>query len=825
MSEANPPPPAASSGTALGSPALKMAARRLGRSKALVAFVVISIALGMASTTLALSLVSALFVRPLPFAHSERLLSLYETDKAGARTPVALATLADWRARVKTLDSLAAYRSQGMALTAQGDDVRVAKAAMTSGPFFETLGVTPALGRLSGPDDERDGARVAVITQAVWTRVFGRDPSVEGRSVRLNDTPYTVVGVLPASFAFTFDGEPFDVFIPATGYDASNHEQRAFFVVGRMRPGAKLDEVRTELATVASAMAAAYPASHQDWGIAAASLRDELLGNSARLIALVLGVVGLLLAVACINVGSLLLARAASHARAVAIEVVLGASPRHLFRYYFAEGLLLAAAGAAVGAAMTWAVLELTSWLPTLLPSFREVLALQGLRLDLTTLGLTAAVTLLVAVIFALVPMRMLGRLDLNQLTKDGPTTTAGRSGPIVGPSLVMVAVAFSTALLIGCFLFLRSLGQLMDRDPGFEPSGRVVFGVGLPESRYDSEAALLQFHQRLLESLRAIPGVSDAAAIWGMPMVGQRRANGRYDLAGSSRERREWPTGALSVASPGYFSAAGTRLLAGREFTWADSSSSPAVALVNQRLARTLFGTENPIGARIQLNFANAWFPKGTLFEVVGVVADAYQSNLEVEPMNEAFISLAQFPVEGADYVVRTPLAPSTIAPAIRSAVEALDPRLEELHFQSFEERIAHTLSGRRSLALLLVGLTVVALFLTAVGVHGLVSNALARQSREMATRLALGAQPSKLFWHVVLQTMRRILPGIALGILGGIGLGFAARSQLVDVAGTDPVAILGAVAVVLAIAAMAVAVPAYRAGQGDPMDALRAQ
>jgi putative ABC transport system permease protein len=784
----------------------------------------ITLALGIGANTAMFSATYSLLLRQLPYADPDRLVALFETPAEPRDQPVSLADLLDWRAQSHDFSGMAAYRPRSFGLLSGEGDIAVVQGGMVTADFFPVLGARPVLGRPFNEREEIGEAPVVVIGHRLWRERFGGAAGILGRRIRLNDVPYTVLGVLPSGFDFPMGGKVPDLYLPLSRKDyGTSRETRSLGAVGRLRPGVTAETARAELTGIAARLARSYPDTNGKVGAHLTTLNEALRGKNRRPLLLLTGAGLLLLVIACVNVANLLLARFFNRIHRVAIRAALGAGLGGLARQFLSEGLVLSLLGSALG------LLTASAWLRLLplalplvggsgLPSGLETdpLRLQGSVL-LFALGLAVAT----ALVFALIPTLLARRSDLQRVLREGGAAVTSHHR--LSSSLVVGQVALSVMLLLASGLLLRSFFDLLALDPGFQSAGVLRFGIGLPEKRYDSDRKMLAFHQALFDRLSRLSGVEAVGAAARLPVSGEGFSTGFVFEGAPPPSRDEAPEVAINVASPGYFTALRIPRLAGRGFSPQDGPDAPRVALVNRAFVRAYSTDRGAVGRRLKLGWTSEINPAGTVWEIVGVVGDVRQRALEEAGKAEIYLPTSQYPLDGCSYVLRTARRDPALATAVRASVAALDPQLERIEPRPFADAVRDSLSDRR-LALLLTGLfAVVALLLTAVGIYGVVAYSVAQRRREIALRLTLGAQVWQVARLVLGQGLRLTVLGIVLGLAGFYALGRLIESHLYGVTATDPLTAVGVAAVLALISLLACAVPSLRASRTEPMSSIR--
>ncbi len=797
---------------------LGRALRSFQKTPGFTATALVTLALGIGANTALFSATYHLLLRPLPYPEPDRLVALYGERRGGGRERISLADLTDWQTASHAFAGLAAYRPRSFSLRdgrpGSGSRIDVIQVGMATSDLLPVLGLRPRLGRSWSPEEETAGAAVVLLGDRLWRRRFGGAPDLVGRRVLLNDVPRTVLGILPPGLALPMEGQVPDAYIPLSHEDyGGDREKRSLEAVARLRPGVSIAAARSELAGIAARLARAYPATNERWSAGLVDLHTAETGEDRRPLLLLDGGGLLLLLLACTNVSSLLVARFLAHLREVAIHAALGAGARRLARRFLAEGLVLAGLGAGLGlsiAGVCWKLLPLA--LPLVGGARLPENGQPGL--DGTALAIALGLCLLTTLAFTLVPTLLAYRTDLHRILQ-GESPGSGARHRRRGVAVVL-EVACCTMLLLASGLLLRSFFALLATDPGFRSERVLRFGIGLPEKRYGTDARIFAFHHALLDRLAALPGIEAAGLVGRLPLTGEGFRT-PFTLDGAPevpRDRR--PKTALDVASPGYFRALRIPLLAGRGFAPQDGPAAPRVLLVNEAFEKAYFPAGNALGVlgqRLQLGWTSDTNPRGTRWEIVGVVGDVRERSVEASAQPEVYLSTEQYPLDGGSYVLRTRRTDAALGDALRASVRALDGDLENLDIRPFADAVRASLADRR-LALLLSGLFAgVALALTAVGIYGVVAWTVAQRRRELALRLTLGAERGHVVRLVLGQGLRWAGLGLLLGLAGFGSLSRLLASHLYGVGTADPLTAAGVAVLVTATTLLACAVPSLRA------------
>lgn len=794
---------------------IRYALRSLGKTPGFVLVAIATMALGIGANTAIFSVVNKLLFVPLPYAEPDRLVSVWEIEEKnpGRDYGVSYPNFLDWKARSHSFEAMAGYRSEYYSLyPASGEPVRVLAGEVTA-DMFRVLRTSAKLGRGMHADDDQPGAApVLFLSNALWKERFGGDPLALGQPVRLDDTLFTIVGVMPQDFSFPPDVQ---IWIPL-GRAAdlpfmktrSAHVQR---VLARLAPGATMEAAQREMTALAEQVLKDNPGADFHHGVRLISMRDDFLGGDIRQsVALLAGAVAFVLLIACANVASLLLSRAASRKRELAARVALGASRWDLVRLVLTESLLIAAAGGFGG-------VLLALWGVDLLAVQSGDLRLRAAAMDARVLAFTFTICLLTGVGFALASMWQAARLDLAEALRqtnrsETHATLRLRSG------LVVSEVALSLVLLVGAGLLIRSLWRVMQTDPGFRTEDLILMTVALPDFKYTEVAPTVNTFRSLQEKLEALPGVRGASAVSRLPISGGD-GQGMVSGEGLAISKDDAPSASYRRVLPNYFRVMGIRLVSGREFDARDTLERERVTIISQGLARRLWPAGDAVGKRIKVGPPEnePWL------RVVGVVGEVRNIGMDVEPAYATYESHAQRPWTAMNIVVRTAGPPLPMVGAIQNEVRATEKDALIYGVGTMQERIFDSLQPRRFLMTLLATFAGAALLLAAVGIYGVMSYAVTQRGHEIGIRMALGAQRGDIFGLVVRDGMLLAGAGVALGLAGAFGLTRLLQSLLFGVKPTDPLTFTAMAALLAGVALAACYVPARRATRVDPIIALR--
>lgn len=813
---------------------VRLSFRTFAKSPGFTAVAVLSLALGIGANTTIFTLINSVFLNPLPVKNPSQLVSIYtvDTNNPGQFSnliPVSYKNYQDYRDQNQVFTGVACYSFPFPASVSKGGEPLQIFTEMVTGNYFDVLGVHPARGRFFLPEeDETPGTHpVVVMSYGLWQRVFGGDPSVVGRTLRVNGHPYTVVGIGPAGFkGVNAIGGPelwiptmmHGQFLPAQLRDFLDERRALFFnVAGRLRPGASMVQAEANLKTIAARLEREYPKPNAGRTVSLMPLTEATIFPGIRAILLkggilVMTIVGLVLLVACSNVANLLLAKAAARRKEIAIRLSLGAGRGRLVRQLLTESILLGLMGGAVGLLVAhWGRDFIWSFRPPFLP--QNVL---DLHLDGRVLGFTLGVSLLTGILFGLVPALQASRPDLVGALKE-ETLRGGRSGrrPSLRNSLVVAQVTLSIVALIAAGLFLRSLGSAKDIDPGFETRELALLAMNPGQQGYD-RARAEQFYDRILERVRSLPGARSASLATNLPLFGGFSRS--VFVEGQPQEKGNGILVVTNTVDLSYFETAGISLLRGRRFNEMDREGSLRVAIVNETMGQRFWPGEDALGKRFQ------FFGDDSYREVVGVVRTSNYVTLGEKPQSCAFLPLRQNYSDAVSLYVRTNGDPAPVLGAAQAEVRLLDREMPITNLWTVAEFIDQALWAPKLGAGLLTALGFLALVLASVGLYGVMGYWVARNNREIGIRMAIGARQPDVLNLVLRQGMTLVGIGVGIGLLASLAVSRVISTLLYGSA-TDPLTFLGVPLVLAAVALVASYVPAFRASRVDPVVALRYQ
>ena len=789
--------------------ALRFAGRSLRRSPGFAAAAVLTLALGIGVTTAAFSVVSTALLRPLDYPNADRLVAFQETHDAD-RISVSYLDLQDFAQRSHALTRVAGFYGHTFTITGDDDAARLRGTVVTSN-LFSTLGITPLMGRAFVPEDDAEGAaRVVAISYGLWRQRFGGDSAIVGRTITLDGEAHVIVAVMRQGFRFP-DGivyGPADVWAPMSMLGAADRRTRdshpGIEGVGLLQPGATLQSARLDLASVAAQLRSEYPRSNQDTGVRVDDAVTVIVGSLGTSLRLVFGAVMLVLLIALANVAGLVLTRADVRRRELAVRAALGASPAQMAQALIGEGLLLAAAGGMLGAVAAEVFVVAAR------PALADLPRLGALSVDGPALALALGVAAIVAVALTALPVAWARRGDIDRWLRS--RGVAGTARPRVRHALVIGEIALSLVLLVSATLLLRTFEHMRADRGGIDPDGVLTFAIRLPAASYPTPERRAGLYRRLEAQLSVLPGVTAVGAVTPLPFSGSGRQSGMRP-AGTTEDAST--TTDIQIVTPGYFRAMGVTLVRGRVFTAADGPSSPHVVVIDERLAQAFWPGEDPLGKRI-IGMGDS------TRRVIGVVRHVASYGVAAESRQELYVAEAQDPFAGLTLAVKTAGDPASLAPSVRRIVAGLDANLPVYSLRTMHDVVDRTVSGPRLAAILTGAYAAIALLLGVVGVYGVIAYLVAQRTREIGVRIALGAQGSNVFRYVVTRALRLAVIGVIVGAGGAVAAARLLRGSLYGVTATQPTTFLQAAIVLIAAAALAAALPAWRATRISPLAAL---
>jgi len=794
---------------------LRYGLRMLLKKPGFAAVAVLTLALGIGANTAIFSVVYGLLLRPLPFPHSDQLVMVFTKTSQIKRDGLAYPDLQDFREQSRLFSEMCGFVPQSVNLTGSEEPIRV-RGGFVSADFFRMLKVEPAVGRGFLPGEDQPGVgRVVVVNHNLWQNRYGADPGLIGRSMILNGEVFTVAGIMPESFRFPLD--EIEVWIPLPYYPNFSLDRKvsSAAVIGRLKPGASIDQAGAEMNSIASALAAQYPETNSDRSVSLLPFQELLVEDARPALLILLGSVGLVLLIACANVGNLLLARGVTREKEIVLRVALGASRNRIIRQLLTEGVLLSMAGGLLGLLLGSLGLDLLSAIgPADLVSTRTI------HLDMPVLAFTLTLSVLTGLIFGLAPALKFSKPNLiESLNEGGRSSSQGSARSRIRSALVVAQVGMAMVLLIASGLLIKSLIGLLKVEPGFDARNVLTLEYRVPRNKYPKGEQQWNFHKQVVERTSALPGVKSAAVVRGLPFSGNGGSTNFVLLDRAEPPAGEEPRAQANLADTHFFDTLGIPLLRGRGFTDHDLADSAPVVVINRAMALRYWPDGDPLGKQVRINEIK------TTAVIVGIVGDVKQYSLEDPVVPQIYAPYAQSPFIFATLVVRAETDPMSLANAVRGAVWSVDKDQPVWKVRTIQSLLDGSVGQRRFLMQLLGGFSVLALLLATIGIYSVITYSVSQRTREIGIRVALGADRGNIVKLVVGHGM--VLASV--GVAGGVGVALVLTrflaSLLFRVSPTD-ITTFGVVSLVLAaVALLACLIPARRATKVDPIIALRCE
>ena len=810
---------------------LRFGGRMLRRSPGFTASVVLTLALGIGANTAIFSVINSILLRPLPYQDPEGLVQLWEISSqqkgSNDKNSVSLPNFVDWREQNQSFEYMAAYLARSMNFTGEEQPERL-QGVVVSPSFLPLLKVQPFIGRAFLPDEAQPGKhRVVMISYSLWQRRFGADPNITEKTMLLNGIGHPIIGVLPERFQFpdpegrrapgSSAGQTTDLLLPMA-FDPKNLGDRGshfLLALGRLKPGVTCEQAQAEMDSIANRLEGLYPESSKGWTIRVVPLHEQVVGEVRPMLLLLLAAVGFVLLITCANVANLLLARATTRHKEMALRLALGAGRGRLIRQLLIESLLLAILSGGIGLLVAyWGSQAIVTLSLSELPRAHEI------AIDNRALIFTLGLSLLTGILFGIVPALQASRINLNESLKEGSkSATAGVHRNRFRSLLVVSEIALSLVLLIGAGLLIKSFVRLANVKTGFEAGNLLTANLSLPFSKYPEPEKRMAFFEQVLEKLQAIPGVQSVGATTDLPLSGSNNnitfiIEGRAAALLSDEPAANW-----RAVSPDYFTTMGMTLVNGRGFTNRDRKGTPEVVLINEAMAERYWPGESAIGKRITIYDNDAPRPWR---EIIGIVSNIRHFNLRKEPVPEMYVPHLQRPQSSMTLVSRLTSDQQSVIAAMREAVLSVDKDQPTYNIRMMSQVISESLTSSRVIMLLLGIFAAVALVLAGVGIYGVMSYSVAQRTREIGIRMALGANMGNVLRMVIWQGLSVAIVGLVIGAAGAYALKQVIVNQLFGVEATDPLTFVMVSALLLLIVLLACWIPARRATKVAPMIAL---
>jgi putative ABC transport system permease protein len=804
---------------------VKYALRRLLHNPGFSLVVVMTLALGIGANTAIFSIVNGVLLRPLPYDQPDRLVTLnhFYPNLDDLEAGFAVPTYRDIRERMKIFDAFAVAQGWNANLTGLGQPERLIASKATA-EFFKVYGVQPRLGRTFAPGEDHAGRdKVVVLSHGFWQRRFGGDASVIGRKILLDGEPYDVIGVMPVSF-YSFFSRTTDLWAPAVftpeqfGDDRRTNE---FLVAaGRLKPGIGIVQAKRDVTSFAAGLKRDFPDAYgQQWTILANSMNEMATRRIRTALLILVGAVGFVLLIACANIANLLLARAASRTREVAVRAAVGATRTDLIRQLLAESLLLSIVGAVVGLGIAYgAVSAVVATVPV------DLVRVEAIQIDGTVLLFTLAVAVVTGLLFGIAPAIHASHTDLHDALKDGARTAGESRGQWLRRSLVVAEVALALTLLVGAGLLIRSFAMLQGVAPGFDPRNLITVNLSLPRAKYPTPESRAAFFENLRLRLVELPGVESVGATSTIPFGGSW-STGSFNVEGyQAPEGQPGPWGDQRLVTPGFHEAMKIKLLKGRLIAPTDRNGAPKVVVVDDEMVRRYWPNTDPIGKRITFN-DDMTAADVEWITVIGVVEHTAHEGLDAERRVQLYGPALQRPTSQMTFALRSQGDPTQLVTSVRQAVLNIDPDQPIAQIRTMDAMMDEAL-GQRKLTMYLLGTFAgLALLLSAIGIYGVMSFDVTRRSQEIGVRMALGAARSSVLSLVMKQGVGLALVGVAIGLAGAFALTRVLEAQLFGITRTDPATFASVALALTLVATMATLIPALRATRLDPVRALRCE
>ncbi|HKU75790.1 MAG TPA: ABC transporter permease [Pyrinomonadaceae bacterium] len=799
---------------------IRFGLRMLLKSPVVTVVALVALTLGIGANTAIFSVVNGVLLRTFPYNDAERLVLVWEKSPRNDQNVINLGNFYDWKEQNQVFTDMAVFFDRSFNLTGDGEPEEVTAQLGTTN-LFSVLGTNPVLGRTFVDEDGRDAqTRVVVISYALWQRRFGGDKNIVGRQINVNERPSTIVGVMPATFGWhiqkgTQASRPADIWIPfQVPNELRQRRGRFASAVARLKPGVSMDQAQQEMATIGARLSQQYPEFNTNWTVNVVPLRTQVTGAIRRPLFILLGAVGFVLLIACANVANLLLARASSRRKEIAVRAGLGATRRRIARQLLTESVMLSLTGGTLGVLVAWWG---TKALVALSPP--ALIDLKNVTVSLPVLAFTLGLSLLTGIVFGLVPALEATRFDLHGSLKEGGKNIGGSSsGQRIRSLFVVTQVALALVLLVGAGLLLKSFNRLRSVDTGFDPKNLLAVRLNLLPGKYDTDQKRIDFYKRAVEQMKAIPGVEAAGAINTPPFTGL------YSGTNIEVDGQKLPPGqhlgtGVCVTDVNYFQAMQIPLKLGRLYTEQEATEMRHVVVVNETFVKKNLGGQNPLGRRVVINMKDDNVPS----EIIGVVADHKHLGLDVPVEPVAYWPHPELVYSGMTLMLRTRNDAGALGPAARNVIKNLDPQQPIGEVSTMETLLATSVARARFSASLLTVFSFLALVMATVGIYGVMSYTVLQRTHEIGIRMALGAQRFDVLKLMVKKGIVLGVVGVVVGLAASFGLTRLIATLLFDVTATDTATFVIVSVGLFLVTLVACYVPARRATKVDPLKALR--
>lgn len=795
---------------------LRFSFRLMAKNPGLTAAMIFILASGIGANTAIFSVVNAVLLRSLPIEDPEQVVVIFESSQNVQTLEATPGDFSEWRDHNESFQDMAAYYTRKFNLQGVAQP-EVLDCALVSPNLFQLLGANAIEGRVFLPQEGEPGAtRVAILSNSLWKTHFGAYPGVIGKPINLNGVDTVVVGVMPPEFMFPLQGQPADLWLPLvfTPNQLTNRENHFLNVIGRMKPGGRLVQAQADLDVINSRLQQEFPQTNENLRVKAVSIREQIVGNLRLALMILSGAVAFVLLIACVNVANLLLSKASSRLKEMAIRTAIGASRGRLIRQMLTEGVIISLAGGILGLVLAaWGTKLLIGLAPSSLPRISKV------ETDVGVLTFTLLITALTGILYGLVPALQASKPDLNETLKDGGRTGTQGGSRRLGNLLVVSELALSVVLLIGAGLLIRSFLRLQEVNPGFNPQDVLTMRIRLAPPKYTNATHAITFYRSFLEHMGRLPGVVSVGSVSHLPLSDMNLGLNFTIQGQPPANPRDLPEAEFRSVSPSYFDTMAIPFIKGRAFTEADDQNQLPVAIINETMARRFFANANPVGQN--LNIEDEQTPR----QIVGVVADVKHFGLAADAKPEVYVPFPQHPFPFMAFVFRASGDTSRVVASVRNEILTLDKDQPISNIKTMDQYMSESLSRPRFNTFLLSLFAALALVLSAIGIYSLMSYSVTQRTHEIGIRMALGAQPMEVLKLIFSHGMKLSFVGVMIGVVAALVLTRLLSTLLYQVSATDPIAFVGVPLLLILVTLVAIYVPSRRATKVDPLVALRNQ